>query len=299
MDDGTGGSELTAGARDTLEMGPKALRVATYSGLVTDLEREYSPSSRVGGSSAPFIEDYAARSAVAAASLGAQVGRLSGGTRFVSAGPGSPLLVFIHGGYWQALSAASSLYLAPAALALGWSFAAIEYTLAPGADLPTMIHECRDALAAVAAEGPFDRVVVTGHSAGAHLAAMSVLAASPPLAVDRVALLSGVYDLRPLVHTSVNDPLGLDDASAAAISPALLPVPSHDGARPPRVLVAVGENETDAFHAQSHLYAARLRLSGVSVTELVRSGRHHFDIVDELVDPATDIGAFAIGGDST
>ena len=50
---------------------------------------------------------------------------------------------------------------------------------------------------------------------------------------------------------------------------------------------------------RSHLYAARLRLAGVSVTELVRSGRHHFDIVDELVDPATDIGAFAIGGDST
>ena len=89
MDDGTVGSELTAGARDTLELGPKTLRVATYSGLVMDLEREYSPSSRVGGSSAPFVEDYEVRSAVAAASLGARVRIVPGGTRFVSAGPGS------------------------------------------------------------------------------------------------------------------------------------------------------------------------------------------------------------------
>ncbi len=266
---------------------------------VTDLEREYSPSSRVGGSSAPFVDDYEARSAAAESALAEGVRVLPGGTRYVAAGPGAPLLVFVHGGYWQALSAAASLYLAPGALAQGWSYAAVEYTLAPEASLPTMVSECRSALATLGAQGPHREVVVAGHSAGAHLTAMGALVNPAPLAVSRVVLLSGVYDLRPLVHTTVNVPLGLDDTSAAAISPALLPVAPGPATTRRAVMVAVGDDETDAFQAQTQIYAARLRLGGCAVTTLVASGRHHFDIVDDLVDPATDIGAFTLRGVST
>jgi arylformamidase len=157
--------------------------------------------------------------------------------------------------------------------------------------LPAMIAACRDAVAELAALGPHREVVLAGHSAGAHLTAMVALAAVPPLAVDRVVLLSGVFDLRPLVHTTVNEPLQLDEVSAAALSPALLPTVS-----PTRTLVAWGDNETDAFKAQSHVMAARLRLAGAGVTELERAPRHHFDIVDDLVDPADPIGAFTLGG---
>lgn len=259
--------------------------------IVSDLEQEYSPSSRVGGSSQPFVDDYVARSAAARAALDLRVRTLDGGTRFVSAGDGAPLLVFVHGGYWQALSAEASLYLAPGALAQGWSYAAVEYPIAPGGTLPAMVAACAEALADLAALGPHREVVVAGHSAGAHLAAMVALAAAPPLSVDRVVLLSGVFDLRPLVHTTVNDPLHLDDQSAADLSPALLPVVS---ATP--TLVAWGDNETDAFKAQSHVMAAKLRLAGCRVTELERAPRHHFDIVDDLVDPADPIGAFTLGG---
>ncbi len=256
---------------------------------VTDLEREYSPSSRVGGSSLPFIDDYVARSAAASATLGDRVAVLPGGTRVVSAGAGAPLLVFVHGGYWQALSAADSMYLAPGALARGWSFAAIEYTLAPAAGLAIMVDEVRAALAALATHGPFSEVVLAGHSAGGHLVAMSALVSPPPLPLDRVVLLSGVYDLRPLVHTTVNEPLGLDDTTAADASPALLPV-----AATLRTLLAVGDNETDAFIAQQRVYAARLRAAGCPTTDRVITGRHHFDIVDDLVDPTTHIGGFTM-----
>lgn len=244
----------------------------------------------------PFIDDYVDRSAAAAATLGERIRVLPDGTRLVVAGAGAPVLVFVHGGYWQALDAESSMYLAPLALAHGWSYAAVEYTLAPAADLPTMVQQCRAALAALGDQGELGPVVVAGHSAGAHLVAMSALVDSSPLPVDRVVLLSGVFDLRPLVHTTVNDPLGLADASAAAVSPALLPVERSNGREAPAVMVAVGENETDAFHAQSHVYAARLRIAGLAVTELVCAGRHHFDIVDDLVDPASDIGAFTLRG---
>ena len=258
---------------------------------VTDLEREYSPSSRVGGSSQPFVDDYVARSADVAAALGDRVQVLAGGTVFVSAGPGTPVLVFVHGGYWQALSAADSLYPAAGALANGWSFAAVEYTLAPAASVAVMVDECRTALAALAVLGPFSQVVLAGHSAGAHLAAMNALVSPSPLPLDRVVLVSGVYDLRPLVHTTVNEPLGFDEGSAARVSPALLPVA---GSLP--VLLTVGDNETEAFIAQQRVYAARLRAAGCPARDMVATGRHHFDIVDDLVDPTGAIGAFTLGG---
>lgn len=251
---------------------------------MTDLEREYSPSSCVGGSAEPFIADYAARSAAAADALDGAVRTLADGSRVVTgpAGGDAPLLVFVHGGYWQALSAAESLYLASGALAAGWSFAAVEYTIAPAAGVATMVEECRAALGRVADAVPHASLVLAGHSAGAHLAAMVAVAAEPPVRVDALVLLSGVYDLRPLVHTTINEPLGLTDDAAAALSPLLLPVRSV-----PPTCVAVGEVETAAFHEQSRAMAARLR-----VTDLVVPTRHHFDIVDDLVDPSTAVGAF-------
>ena len=258
---------------------------------MTDLEQEYSPSSRVGGDAGPFVADYTARSVAARHALGDGVRRLQGGTLLVGAGADSPVLVFVHGGYWQALSAEASLYLAPAAVALGWSYAAVEYTLAPAADLPTMVRECSSALAAIAAAVGDVPVVVAGHSAGAHLTAMVTLVHRPPVPVVRSVLVSGVYDLRPLVHTTVNGPLGLDPTTAAAASPMLLPLTNR-----PETTVVWGDNETDAFKAQGTTYAARLRAAGVDVSAFECAGRHHFDIVDDLVDPATQLGALTLGG---
>ena len=255
-----------------------------------DLEREYSPSSRVGGSAEPFIADYERRSAAAAGELGDACVTTGGGSLVVAAAPGSPLLVFVHGGYWQALSAADSLYLAPAARRLGWSYAALEYTIAPAGTIPQMVAECCRELADVVARTAPSSVVVAGHSAGAHLTAMVAVVEAAPCRVDRVVLVSGVYDLRPLVRTTTDDALGLDDRAAAAISPALLPV-----AGTPEVVVAWGDDDTRAFAAQSESYAATLRDAGLAVDAFECAGRHHFDIVDDLVDPATRLGAATLG----
>ena len=261
-----------------------------YIGRMIDLEREYSPSSRVGGDAGPFVADYLVRSVAAAEALKGRASVVRGGSYVASDDGSNPLLVFIHGGYWQMLNAASSLYLAPGALAQGWSFASIECTLAPKATITEMVRECRAALASIATVVSPSQVVIAGHSAGAHLAAMATLASTPPFAIERTVLISGVYDLRPLVHTTINAPLGLDEESAAAVSPQLLPVAGRQ-----EVIVTWGDNETDAFKQQSRDYAAHVGEAGLRVESFETAGRHHFDIVDDLVDPSTELGRRALG----
>jgi len=258
---------------------------------MSELELEYSPSSRVGGDASPFVAEYEAGSDAARALLGDRMMVLPDGTILVVEGASAPLVVFIHGGNWQALSAAASLSLAPAALARGWSYAAIEYTIAPAGTVPQMVSDCAAALAVLSATVSPASVVLVGHSAGAHLAAMVSLVSTSALSIDRTVLLSGVFDLRPLLQTTINDPLDLDEATAAELSPQLLPVVASHA-----VVVAWGDNETDAFKAQSRTYAAHLVENGLSVAAFECAGRHHFDIVGDVTDPQTELGRRALGG---
>ncbi|HAP77476.1 MAG TPA: alpha/beta hydrolase [Acidimicrobiaceae bacterium] len=261
---------------------------------MVDLEREYSPSSRAGGSAEPHVQRYRDESERAATTIRSSL-QTSHGSLVVPAGTGAPLLVFVHGGYWQALSASASLFLGPGAAAAGWAYAAIEYTIAPEGSIEQMVGEVAAELAAVSALAPApSHIVVAGHSAGAHLVAMATLAAVPPVAVDRVVLVSGVFDLIPLVRTTVNEALGLTEAAAMALSPQFLPVEGVQSGRPETVVVW-GDADTSAFRAQSRHYAERLAASGVTVTALECAGRHHFDVVDDLVAPTTALGAATLG----
>jgi arylformamidase len=250
---------------------------------VTPIEREYSPSSRVANLDdelARYREasDQAVRLPHQVVPTGDRPDEFAvvfdpAGAVFDSAGaadgPAERLHVFIHGGYWQALSAWDSLAPAPACVAAGSAFAAINYTLAPEATIATMIDQCTAALDVLVHRFPAVVVTLSGSSAGAHLAAQVAL--RRPETVDRLLLASGVYDLTPLVQTYVNEPLGLDDASARALS--------VHAPRPPdvQVLVVYGDNETDAFKAQSARLAAAW---AAPVVEVV--GRHHFDLVFDL-----------------
>lgn len=237
---------------------------------MTPLEIEYSPSSRVAS-----LDHELAMYAAAGERVRAGEHRvLPYGEHpdewavVVDADPGAPLHVFVHGGYWQALSAWDGLVMAPDLHAAGVGVASINYTLAPAATLGEMIDQCCRGLDAVVAATNPSGITLSGSSAGAHLAAHVALRRP---GVDRLLLLSGVYDLEPLLQTYVNDALGLTAETAAQWS-----VP-FDRAPSARVLVVHGDADTDAFKAQS----ARLAGSwGVPVVDVV--GRHHFDLVDEL-----------------
>ena len=272
-------------------------------------EREYSPSSVIGGDYQPFMRDYRRRSDKARAFQPA-------GWRDCTWGPGGahtlslwtpperedatqrpPLLVFIHGGYWQELSRLDSLFPAIGCMQQQFAFAALDYSLAPEARVRDIALECRQALRWLndhANDWGFDpdRIVVAGSSAGAHLAAMCCLrswphdADLPPRLPAAAVLVSGIFELEPLIGTSIDRALGLTRDDCASISPL-----RHDGFSKVPTAVFWGEHETDAFKRQSQALTARLRRLGVSVTTSTEvPGRNHFDAILDLTTPQTALG---------
>jgi arylformamidase len=194
------------------------------------------------------------------------------------------LLVFVHGGYWQELTEADSSFAAPAVVASGAAFAAVGYGLAPAHRLSRIVAMVGRAVRWLHAHGfgP-DRTVLAGHSAGAHLVLMCLLA-EPRLARAAV-LLSGLYELGPLCHTSVGKAIGLTPAEAAANSPA-----RRLRADLPTLVLARGANEPLGFADQQTCLVRAASQLGLSTVDIVVSGRNHFDLPYGLGDPDDPVG---------
>ncbi len=196
-----------------------------------------------------------------------------------------PCLVFIHGGFWQEGSKDWSGFAARAYARAGWAHVGVGYTLAPEARLEQIVEEVAEALrhlrdhAADYGIDP-DRIVLAGHSAGAHLVA-AILAGlggeDLPGALAGYVLISGVYDLAPVAASYVNEAVGLSPGEVERLSP-LLYWPAAD--RP--VHLVVGADEPEAFGRQSDALAALWgrKLRRISLARC--PGRDHFDVLDEL-----------------
>ena len=215
---------------------------------------------------------------------------------FLPQGPVRGTLVFLHGGYWRALDKAEHAFVAPPLTAQGIAVAVANYDLCPAVSIATIVDECARAVALVAREGArhgagAQRIVVGGHSAGGHLAAMMLardwrgdgFASSP---VHGGVSLSGVHDLRPLTAFSYNVDLKLDDEEATRLSPALTRATTDAP-----LVIAVGADETSEFLRQAALMWdawPRNRPPGTT-GPLVVPGRHHFDVVLEHADPGSPL----------
>ncbi len=204
---------------------------------------------------------------------------------FPAAKPG-PVVVFIHGGYWQMRSKENFSFLAKGLLAHGLHVAMVGYTLAPDASLAHIVDEVRssiDWLSAHAAEfgGDVKRMVVSGWSAGGHLTAMCMDA---PCVVGGLAI-SGIYDLEPVRLSYVNDKLGLKPADVPLLSPALLPL------SPKPMVIAYGQSELPELQAQSQAFFAARAAAGLPGQLLALPDLNHFTILPAL---ASADGALAL-----
>jgi arylformamidase len=203
---------------------------------------------------------------------------------FASRGAGD-LVVFIHGGYWQALDGSFFSHIAAGLNAHGVSVAIPSYNLCPQVAIEEIITEMRSAARELARLGR--RLVVSGHSAGGHLAACLIAtdwrSLDPALPQDLVKgayTISGLFDLGPLVKTSVNNALGLDAAAARQASPLFWPMPSHGS-----LDAVVGADESAEYFRQSRWIVDAWGGGGLETRFAEVPGANHFTAIAPLSEP--------------
>ncbi|MCT7666216.1 alpha/beta hydrolase [Shinella kummerowiae] len=204
---------------------------------------------------------------------------------FLPEGSAKGLVVFVHGGFWLQTDKSVWSHLAAGAVASGFAVAMPSYTLCPEVRIAEIVTEVAAAIgeAAKRVEGP---MMLTGHSAGGHLASRMVTATSPlaphvQQRIRNVVSISGLHDLRPLLSTAMNEKLALDEAEALAESPALLRPMENT-----RITCWVGGSERAEFLRQTALLANIWTGLGATTAMVVEPNKHHFDILDGLTDAA-------------
>lgn len=247
------------------------------------INTSYMPSQRVPNARS-YLEAWARDSAAARGAhppteLAYGAGEHERLDLFEPAGAARASLLFIHGGYWRAFYKDTFSYIAPPLLAEGVRVGVMSYDLAPGVSLRRIVRQAREAAAFLAAHCP-GPLLVAGHSAGAHLAAMIHCAdwEAEGLPAPRLAGavgISGLYDLLPLRHTELQPDLLLSEEEALALSPV-----THPPSTAAPFLVAVGALESVAFHEQSEALAQGW--PGVAREPQALPGRHHFSAPDDL-----------------
>lgn len=207
----------------------------------------------------------------------------------------APVFVFFHGGYWRSQTKEDAALMASTFTDAGIAVAVVEYTLLPEATLFEVVRETRSAIAWLYQNAAHygidkDRIHAGGSSAGAHLVGMLTAPGWQPSyqvpdnVIKGAMLLSGLYDLRPLVDIYTNDWLRMNEAQARLMSPLF-----HLPQTAPRVVVSVGGQETDAFKNQTAAYLEAWRAQGLEATCVEAEHCNHFNLLSELAYPDSDL----------
>lgn len=260
---------------------------------IEDMNLQYSPRLTV-----PDADDYLQKSAEKSAevrqklngTLDISYGDTAGQKLdiFPAADKNAPVHVFIHGGYWRALDKDHYSHLAAPLVNAGATAVLVNYDLCPAVRVSDIVKQVRRSIIFVHGaisdfNGDPDKIYVSGHSAGGHLAAMmiatdwSASAGLDPQLIKGSVLLSGLFDIEPHRHLDIQADINLTADEAREMSPMGWPAVVKSP-----VLLAVGEHEPNLFHWQSLAYAAHLRTNGVKAEYLSMPGDNHFSITDRL-----------------
>jgi arylformamidase len=247
----------------------------------------YNNGAAVGNRQA-YIDDFQQRSAAVYAEYPCQRDLVYGrGARqrfdwFPGPTANAPLLIFIHGGYWQANDKEDFAFVAAGPLTQGFGVVLAEYTLAPEASIGAIVDEIGQLLDFVTNEAKFGGACagqmryLAGHSAGGQLAAAY---RSYP-GVHGVLAISGLFDLEPISLCYLNDKLALTPEDVLRCSPQR----SIAAGVPTRV--AVGAAELPELIRQSRDYADACLAAGEDITFELLPERNHFSVLEELASPS-------------
>ncbi len=204
-------------------------------------------------------------------------------------GGAAPVALFLHGGYWQALDRSFFSHLARPFVEAGVALAVPSYDLCPAVTVATIVDQVRAAAVALHRRTG-RRILALGHSAGGQLTALLMAtdwrAIDPALPSDLVAAglpISGVFELEPLLPTTIAAPLHLSREEARVLSPRFLPSPGLP------LHCVVGGAESGEFLRQNREFAAAW---GGTAEEI--PGANHFTVLDALADPAGRIARRAV-----
>ncbi len=196
-----------------------------------------------------------------------------------------PIVMFIHGGYWQALGREWFSHMARGPNLNGITVAVPSYDLCPNVSVSQITEEMQ-ACCLWLWKTYRRRIVVCGHSAGGHLTACMLATDwnahdgdAPPLLVGAGLSISGLFDLEPLVPTTINDNLQLTSESARKASPIHWAPPSGL-----KMIAAVGGEESSEYLRQSKDIAKAWHTQGMAVMARVLPGENHFSIVASLAE---------------
>lgn len=204
--------------------------------------------------------------------------------------PSGLLLIFIHGGYWRSLAKDTYSFVARPFVERGYTVAIVGYPLLPDVPFARICESVRLSVP-TAYRAMRDRGfrppgwIISGHSAGGHLAAWLATAGGVELGIPLQACLpiSGIFDLAPLLETSLGNMLSLDREEAAAFSPI------RAGIADTGLLAIVGSAETQAFREQSAAYVGHWADRGGCSRLVLLSGRHHYDILCDLMQKRSEL----------
>jgi len=181
----------------------------------------------------------------------------------------SPVVIFIHGGYWRSFDKSSFRFIASSFVPLGITVICINYPLAPEASMDQIVDSCEKAVEWISSNY-LGKKYLLGHSAGAHLAAM-LLTKEIGKKIDGFVGLSGLYNLIPIQKSDLNESLQMDDEGCRRNSPILYqPLVALNA------LILVGKDETDEFKSQTSEF--NKYWEGTTAMEL--ENVNHFSIVD-------------------
>lgn len=202
-----------------------------------------------------------------------------------------PVHMFIHGGYWRMFSKDDYSYIAETVTRAGAIAVIIDYALMPTVRMTTIVDQVRRAKRWVHDHigdhgGNPQRLTVSGHSAGAHLAGLLFDDADRPSGIRGALLLSGLYDLKPLQTSFLAAEIGITDEEVALFTPL-----THRFDPAVAVKIAVGAAETPPFHGQAKAFAAHLREQGSHVSLTTLGAANHMSCVRDLGLAGTDAAA--------
>lgn len=269
-----------------------------------ELDRAYDQRNWADNAEA-LNATYAAQSTAARAALDEQAGiRYGSGPDetldvFPARTTGAPICVFIHGGGWRLRNGDRQAFIAPNLVAHGIAAVVVHFSVIPDVRVPAMIEQARIAVTWVHAHatefgGDAERIVICGHSSGGHMAGVLCTTDWTPygLPADVVkggCLISGMYDLGPVMLSSRRDYVTLSADEIGALSP----IRHLDRLTAPLV-VAHGTRESPEFVRQARDFAVAVAADGKRATLVTVNGANHFEMMEHFCDPRDPLGEAAL-----